>query len=205
MTAIQKAGEEIGNAIAAERNAELIRPFEDVRVIAGQGTIGLEIAAQCADAGAVPDHVISCCGGGGLIAGVSLAVSSQMPGKNLGSEPEGFDDTIRSLETGQIQSVDPANRSICDAVVTPSPGEITFGINSQTLAGGFAVSDALVLRVMATAFKHLKLVIEPGAVALAAALDKRLPPDTSCAVAVASGGNVDPQMFERALAAGSLF
>ena len=199
--------EDIGNAIAAERNAELIRPFEDVRVIAGQGTIGLEIAAQCAEEGAVPDHVISCCGGGGLIAGVSLAVSSQMPGAKIwAAEPEGFDDTIRSLETGQIQSVDPANRSICDAVVTPSPGEITFGINSQTLAGGFAVSDALVLRVMATAFKHLKLVIEPGgAVALAAALDKRLPPDTSCAVAVASGGNVDPQMFERALAAGSLF
>ena len=176
-------------------------------MIAGQGTIGLEIAAQCADAGAVPDHVISCCGGGGLIAGVSLAVSSQMPGAKIwAAEPEGFDDTIRSLETGQIQSVDPANRSICDAVVTPSPGEITFGINSQTLAGGFAVSDALVLRVMATAFKHLKLVIEPGgAVALAAALDKRLPPDTSCAVAVAPGGNVAPQMFERALAAGSLF
>jgi len=199
--------EEIGNAIAAERRAELIRPFEDVRVIAGQGTIGLEIAAQCAERGAMPDHVISCCGGGGLIAGVSLAVTSQIPGAQVwAAEPDGFDDTIRSLETGQIQSVDPANRSICDAIVTPSPGEITFGINSRTLAGGFAVSDALVLRVMATAFKHLKLVAEPGgAVALAAALDGRLPADTDCAVAVISGGNVDPQMFERALAAGPLF
>jgi len=199
--------EDIGNAIAAERAAELIRPFEDVRVIAGQGTIGLEIAAQCAEAGAVPDHVISCCGGGGLIAGVSTAVTSQMPGVQVwAAEPEGFDDTIRSLESGQIQSVDPANRSICDAVITPSPGNITFGINRHTLAGGFAVSDELVLQVMATAFKHLKLVIEPGgAVALAAALDGRLPKDTSCAVAVASGGNVDPEMFERALAAGSLF
>ena len=199
--------EDIGNAIAAERAAELIRPFEDVRVIAGQGTIGLEIATQCAEAGAVPDHVISCCGGGGLIAGVSTAVTSQMPGLQVwAAEPEGFDDTIRSLESGQIQSVDPANRSICDAVITPSPGNITFGINRHTLAGGFAVSDELVLQVMATAFKHLKLVIEPGgAVALAAALDGRLPKDTSCAVAVASGGNVDPEMFERALAAGSLF
>jgi len=199
--------EDIGNAIAAERAAELIRPFEDVRVIAGQGTIGLEIAAQCAEAGAVPDHVISCCGGGGLIAGVSTAVTSQMPGVQVwAAEPEGFDDTIRSLESGQIQSVDPANRSICDAVITPSPGNITFGINRHTLAGGFAVSDELVLQVIATAFKHLKLVIEPGgAVALAAALDGRLPKDTSCAVAVASGGNVDPEMFERALAAGSLF
>ena len=199
--------EDIGHAIAAERNAELIRPFEDVRVIAGQGTIGLEIAAQCAELGVSPDHVISCCGGGGLIAGVSLAVKSQMPDVEVwAAEPEGFDDTIKSLESGQIMSVDLANRSICDAVVTPSPGEITFSINSTTLAGGFAVSDELVLQVMATAFKHLKLVIEPGgAVAVAAALDNRLPASTQCAVAVASGGNVDPDMFARALAAGPLF
>jgi len=130
-----------------------------------------------------------------------------MPGAKIwAAEPEGFDDTIRSLESGQIHSVDPSSRSICDAIVTPSPGEITFGINRRTLAGGFAVSDALVLRVMATAFKHLKLVIEPGgAVALAAALDRRLPSGTTCAVAVASGGNVDPKMFERALAADPLF
>ena len=199
--------EEIGGTIAAERNAELIRPFEDVRVIAGQGTIGLEIAAQSAELGVAPRHVISCCGGGGLIAGVSLAVTSRMPATKVwAAEPEGFDDTIRSLESGQIVSVDPASRSICDAVVTPSPGEITFAINRTTLAGGFAVSDELVLQVMATAFKHLKLVIEPGgAVALAAALDGRLPSGTDCAVAVASGGNVDPEMFARALAAGPLF
>ena len=199
--------EEIGGTIAAERNAELIRPFEDVRVIAGQGTIGLEIAAQCAELGVAPQHVISCCGGGGLIAGVSLAVTSRMPATKVwAAEPEGFDDTIRSLESGQIVSVDPASRSICDAVVTPSPGETTFAINRNTLAGGFAVSDELVLQVMATAFKHLKLVIEPGgAVALAAALDGRLPSGTDCAVAVASGGNVDPEMFARALAAGPLF
>lgn len=199
--------EEIGSAIAMERKAELIRPFEDLRVIAGQGTVGLEIAAQCASIGAVPDHVVSCCGGGGLVAGVSLAVTSLIPGARVwAAEPEGFDDTIRSLESGQIVSNDPANRSICDAVVTPSPGEITFSINSRTLAGGFAVSDALVLQVMATAFKHLKLVVEPGgAVALAAALDGRLPAGTGCAVVVASGGNVDPEMFQRALAAGPLF
>ena len=199
--------EEIGGNIAADRNAELIRPFEDLRVIAGQGTIGLEIAAQCAELGVAPQHVISCCGGGGLIAGVSLAVTSRMPATKVwAAEPEGFDDTIRSLESGKIVSVDPASRSICDAVVTPRPGETTFAINRTTLAGGFAVSDELVLQVMATAFKHLKLVIEPGgAVALAAALDGRLPSGTDCAVALASGGNVDPEMFARALAAGPLF
>ena len=199
--------EDIGSAIAAERNAELIKPFEDVCVIAGQGTIGLEIASQCAELGVAPDHVISCCGGGGLIAGTSLAVRSEMPGAKVwAAEPEGFDDTIRSLDSGKILSVDPASRSICDAVVTPSPGEITFSINRNTLSGGFAVSDELVLGVMATAFKHLKIIVEPGgAVALAAALDGRLPAGTDCAVAVASGGNVDPEMFTRALAAGTLF
>jgi len=199
----QRAVARLESAIAAERNAELIRPFDDVRVIAGQGTIGLEIASQCTELGATPDHVISCCGGGGLIAGTSLAIISQIPATKVwAAEPEGFDDTIRSLESGEILSVDPTNRSICDAVVTPSPGEITFSINRNTLSGGFAISDDLVLRVMATAFKHLKIAVEPGgAVALAAALDGRLPAGTGCAVAVASGGNVDPEMFMRALAA----
>ena len=174
--------------------------------MAGQGTAGLEIAQQCAEMGVTPDHVISCCGGGGLIAGVSVAIRSELPtAKIWAAEPADFDDTIRSLASGSIETVDPAARSICDAVVTPAPGEMTFAINRTTLAGGFGVSDDLVLRVMATTFKHLKLVIEPGgAVALAAALDRRLPADTGCAVAVASGGNVDAEMFSRALAAGAL-
>lgn len=198
--------EAISGAIAAERGAELIPPFEDVRVMAGQGTVGLEIARQCAEMGVTPDHVISCCGGGGLIAGVSLAIRAELPtAKIWAAEPADFDDTIRSLASGNIETVDPAARSICDAVVTPAPGEMTFAINRTTLAGGFGVSDDLVLRVMATAFKHLKLVIEPGgAVALAAALDGRLPAGTEYAVAVASGGNVDAEMFTRALQAETL-
>lgn len=198
--------EEIGGAIAAERNAELIPPFEDVRVINGQGTIGLEIAEQCAEMGVDPDHVISCCGGGGLIAGVSVATRALLPHTKIwAAEPEDFDDTIRSLASGQIERVDPSHRSICDAVVTPAPGEMTFAINRTTLSGGFGVSDELVLRTMATAFKHLKIVVEPGgAVALAAALDKRLPTPTKCAVAVVSGGNVDADMFARALDSGPM-
>lgn len=196
--------EEIGGAIAAERGAELIPPFEDVRVIAGQGTIGLEIAAQCRETGAVPDHVVSCCGGGGLIAGISLAIRHELPEARVwAAEPADFDDTVRSLASGRIERVDPAARSICDAVVTPAPGEMTFAINRTTLAGGFGVDDELVLRSMATAFRHLKLVVEPGgAVALAAALDGRLPAGANCVVAVASGGNVDVEMFRRALDAG---
>ena len=196
--------EEIGGAIAAERGAELIPPFEDARVIAGQGTVGLEIAAQCRETGAVPDHVVSCCGGGGLIAGTSLAIRHELPEAQVwAAEPADFDDTVRSLASGRIERVDPAARSICDAVVTPAPGEMTFAINRTTLAGGFGVDDELVLRSMATAFRHLKLVIEPGgAVALAAALDGRLPAGAGCVVAVASGGNVDAEMFRRALDAG---
>ena len=198
--------EEIGASIAAETGATLIAPFEDPRVIAGQGTVGLEIAEQCAEIGITPDHVIVCCGGGGLIAGTSLAITEMMPGTTVwAAEPEDFDDTIRSLSTGTRETVPPGNRSICDAVVTPQPGEMTFAINRHTLAGGFAVSDALVLQTMATAFKHLKLVAEPGgSVALAAALDGRLPKNTTCAVAVVSGGNADAAMFEKALAAGAL-
>ena len=198
--------EEIGGAIANERGAELIAPFEDVRVMCGQGTIGLEIAEQCAEMNIQPDHVISCCGGGGLIAGVSRATRALLPDAKIwAAEPADFDDTIRSLASGKIERVDPAHRSICDAVVTPAPGEMTFSINRMTLSGGFGVSDDLVLRAMATAFKHLKIVVEPGgAVALAAALDGRLPAGTNCAVAVVSGGNVDAEMFSSALAAGPL-
>ena len=173
-------------------------------MIAGQGTIGLEIAAQCRETGAVPDHVVSCCGGGGLIAGTSLAIRHELPEAQVwAAEPADFDDTVRSLASGRIERVDPAARSICDAGVTPAPGEMPFATNRTTLAGGFGVDDVLVLRSMATAFRHLKLVIEPGgAVALAAALDGRLPAGAGCVVAVASGGNVDADMFRRALDAG---
>ena len=199
--------EEIGASIAAETGATLIAPFEDPRVIAGQGTVGLEIAEQCAEISITPDHVIVCCGGGGLIAGTSLAITEMMPDTDVwAAEPEDFDDTIRSLASGNRETVPPSNRSICDAVVTPQPGAMTFAINRNTLAGGFAVSDALVLQTMATAFKHLKLVAEPGgSVALAAALDGRLPKNTTSAVAVVSGGNADAAMFEKALMAGALY
>ncbi|MEK9936655.1 MAG: pyridoxal-phosphate dependent enzyme, partial [Rhodobiaceae bacterium] len=108
--------EQIGGAIAAERGAELIPPFEDVRVMAGQGTVGLEIARQCAEMGTAPDHVISCCGGGGLIAGLSTAVRAELPAAKIwAAEPADFDDTVRSLASDRIETVDPAARSICDA------------------------------------------------------------------------------------------
>ena len=199
--------EEIGQRLAAETGAVLIPPYENAHVIAGQGTTALEIAAQCAALNVVPDHFICCTGGGGLIAGCSIAMQDKLPKTKLwAAEPTGYDDTIRSLATGERQTADLSQTSICDSIVTPQPGEMTFAINRKTLAGGFAVSEELVLKTMATAFKHLKMVSEPGgAVALAAAMDGRLPADTNCVVAVVTGGNVDPAMFERALAAGPLF
>ena len=198
--------EEIGLKLAAELHADVIKPYDDARVIEGQGTIGLEIAAQCAALGVTPDHVISCCGGGGLVGGTGIALREKSPSTKIWvAEPAGFDDTIRSLSSGKIEHNIDGPTSICDAIVTPAPGDLTFAINKDTVAGGFAVSDELVLRTIATAFKHLKIVIEPGgAVALAAALDKRMPDSAKTVVAIASGGNIDGPMFERALAAGPL-
>jgi len=194
--------EDIGTRIAADTGAVLIRPFEDTRIIAGQGTMGIEIAEQCEELGATPDHFICCCGGGGLLAGTSIALKARFPSISVwAAEPEGYDDTIRSLACGERQSNDISVPSICDAIVTPTPGEMTFSINKQHVSGGFAISEDLALRTMSAAFKYLRLVSEPGgAVALAAALDKRLPKDTTCAVVVISGGNVDASMFNRALA-----
>ena len=193
--------EEIGERMAAESGAVLIRPYEDTRIIAGQGTVGLEVAAQCAAMGVTPDHLICCCGGGGLIAGISTVLRKKMPTTKIwAAEPSGFDDTIRSLASGKREHVDTSHHSICDAIVTPQPGEMTFAINQKTLAGGFAIEDSLTLQSMAVAFHHLKLVVEPGgAVALATALDRRLPTDAKIVVAVISGGNVDADTFERAL------
>lgn len=202
----RESREEIGTKLADELNATLIKPYDDARVIEGQGTVGLEIAQQCAELGITPDHVISCCGGGGLIGGTSIALKDLLPDTKIwAAEPEGFDDVIRSIASGQIEYNSGDQRSICDAIVTPAPGELTFPIMKGNLSGGFAVSDDLVLQTIATAFKHLKIVIEPGgAVALAAALDRRIADDAGTVVVVASGGNIDSQMFERALQKGPL-
>lgn len=192
----------IAEAIAEERGATVIPPFEHPMTIAGQGTAGLEIAAQCEERGLRPDAVLVCCGGGGLTAGIALALERLLPDTALYAvEPEAFDDTARSLETGEVQSVAPGAESICDALLTPSPGALTFGINRRLLAGVLTVSDDEALDAMAAAFGFLKIVAEPGgAVAIAAALAGRLDMAGRTAVAVCSGGNVDAAMFRRALA-----
>jgi threonine dehydratase len=189
--------EEIGAEIAARTAAALVPPYDDPQVIAGQGTAGLEIAEQAIELGARPDAALICCGGGGLTAGCALALTKRFPGIEIQTaEPEGFDDTARSLAAGEKLANAPGAASICDALLAPMPGELTFEINRRLLAGGIAVTDAEVRRAMALAFRHLKLAVEPGgAVALAAALSGRFAARGRTVAVMLSGGNVDPALF----------
>jgi threonine dehydratase len=193
--------EEIGAEVAARTGAALIRPYDDPRIIAGQGTVGLEIAEQARERGAVLDVALAPCGGGGLIAGCALALTQAFPGISIHAvEPAGLDDTRRSLEAGVRQANAPEATSICDALLVPTPGELTFRVNRQLLAGGLAVSEDEVRDAMAFAFRHLKLVVEPGgAVALAAVLSGKVALEQRTAAVVLSGGNVDPGLFAAAI------
>ncbi len=195
--------EEIGAALTAERGATLVRPYDDAGVIAGQGTCGLEIAQQAAALGLEIDALLVCCGGGGFTAGCALAMAGLSPETRVYTvEPIGFDDTRRALEKGVRVANDPAARSFCDALLAPTPGELTFPINRALLAGGLAVSDEEVRAAMSYAFRTLKLVVEPGgAVALAALLAGRLETRGKTVALTLSGGNVDPETYGEMLAA----
>ncbi len=198
----REAREEITERLMAERRATLVRPYDDPDVIAGQGTCGLEIVRQAAAAGARLDAALVCCGGGGLIAGTATALRAADPGIAVYAvEPEGFDDTARSLAGGRRVTNDPAARSFCDALLVPTPGALTFSINRRLLAGGLAVSDRQVAQTMAFAFRVLKLVVEPGgAVALAALLAGRFDARGKTVAITLSGGNVDAATFATAIA-----
>jgi threonine dehydratase len=190
----------IGAAIAADRGLTLIRPYDDAQVIAGQATVGLELARQAAEAGVTTAPVFVCCGGGGLSAGIALALEAHAPSLTVRTaEPQGFDDMARSLASGQRQKNPAATGSICDAILTPTPGDLTFPILQRLAGPGVTVTDDQALQAMALAFTHLRIVLEPGgAVALAAALFTPDLPET--VIAVATGGNVDPTTFSTALA-----
>jgi threonine dehydratase len=194
--------EAIGQTLAATRGLTLIRPFDDPQVIAGQGTTGLEIAAQAAAEGIATADVVTCCGGGGLAAGIALALQARAPGLRVRTaEPAGFDDMARSLATGQPQTNPATTGSICDAILTPAPGTLTLPILARLAGPGLTVTDDQALAAMALAFAHLRIVLEPGgAVALAAALFHPQSFDGPDVIAVASGGNVDPALFATALA-----
>jgi threonine dehydratase len=189
----------IGTRLSAERGLTLIRPYDDPQVIAGQGTVGLELAEQAAGAGIDQAMVFVCCGGGGLSSGIALALQARAPGLQVRTaEPAGFDDMARSLSSGRRERNLALGGSICDAILTPSPGELTFPILQRLAGPGAVVSDDQVLHAMALAFTHLRIVLEPGgAAALAAALFGDDLPDS--VIAVATGGNVDPTTFAKAL------
>jgi len=193
--------EQVAGRLAAERGAILVKPYDDPDIIAGQGTIGLEIARQCRAKGTAPEVVLAPCGGGGMIAGCATALTALLPGvKVYAVEPAGFDDTARSLAAHKRLGNEPG-KTICDALMAAMPGELTFAINGRLLAGGFAVSDNEVQAAMAYAFRALKLVVEPGgAVALAAVLAGKIDLRARTAAIVCSGGNVDPATFCAAIA-----
>ena len=199
----RESREDIGAELARTRGLTLIKPYDEPQVIAGQGTVGLEIAAQAARQGLETADVLVCCGGGGLTSGIALALEARAPGlRTRPAEPEGFDDVRRALETGRIQPNPTSLGSVCDAILTPAPGKITFPIMQRLCGPGVVVTDAECLHAMALAFLRLKIVIEPGgAAALAGALFHGDQLQGDAVIAVATGGNVDPQMFQDALTA----
>ena len=189
--------EAIARQVAAERGAALVPSYDHEQIIAGQGTVGLEIADDALALDCPPDQVLIPCGGGGLSSGSAVALKSGLPGVSVyGVEPVAFDDTARSMLSGQRERIDPEARSICDALQSPSPGKLTFDINRRLLAGVLTVSDDEVREAIRFAFRHLKLVLEPGgAVALAALLTGKLESQDKTTAIVLSGGNIDVDLF----------
>lgn len=191
----------IGAKLSQERGLTLIKPFDEPQVIAGQGSCGLEIATQAGEQGIENADVIACCGGGGLTSGIALALEADAPGlRARTAEPEGFDDVARSLASGRIERNAQLSGNICDAIVTPQPGDITFPIMRRLCGAGLVVTEDEVLQAMAHAWNRLKIVVEPGgAVALAAALFHGGEIAGDDVIVVVSGGNVDMPIFARAL------
>jgi threonine dehydratase len=187
----------LAQSIAEERGAILVPPYDDFFIMAGQGTVGREIVEDLTTQELVPDTVLIPCGGGGLLAGCSLAIHEKVPTARIYSvEPAGFDDHARSFVAGERLSNSKTSGSICDGIMAPAPGELTFPINRQHVAGGLVVSDEEVKQAVAFAFRELKLVVEPSsATALAALLHERIDVRGQTVVAVLTGGNVDPGPF----------
>ena len=193
----------IARRICAERGATLVPPFDDPKIIAGQGTLGLEVMEDLARLGVKPDIAIVGCSGGGLIAGTSLALKAKAPGiRIVAAEPEGFDDTLRSFKSGQRERNPRMSGTICDALMTETPGVITWEINRKLVGEGVAASDQEVGRAVAFAFREMKLVVEPGgAIGLAAMLAGKVDIKGKVVIGVLSGGNIDPDLYYKLLTA----
>ena len=193
--------EAIAEELAGAIGATLVRPFDDPDIIAGQGTVGLELTAQLQEAGHVADLLLVPCGGGGLLAGVSTAMRESSPRTEIfGVEPENYDDHRRSLRAGRRVRIKGDSFTRCDALAATIPGEITWPINKRKVKGFVTVSEAEVGMAVCFAANHLKLVLEPGgAVALAAILHEKPPLRGKTVAIVASGGNIDPELLQEYL------
>jgi threonine dehydratase len=198
---VKESREEIGMGIAAKTGATVVPPYDHPWILTGQGTAGLELVDQAKALGVTLDAVAAPCSGGGLSTGIALAVKGLSPNTSVhAGEPEGFDDLARSLAAGTKQKNDKLSGSICDALLAPAPGDVTFPIAKALLGPGLVVTDEEVMDAMEVAFREFKLVVEPGgAVALAAALTGKLPVKGRAVAVVCSGGNVDHETFVRAL------
>ena len=194
--------EAMSREIAARRGAVIVPPYDDALIIAGQGTAGLEIVEDLAALGLTPDVVVVTASGGGLTAGIALAVRARVPEAAVyTAEPQGFDDHARSFRSGRREQNAALTGTICDALMARTPGKLTFAINQNLVGAGVVASDEEVAAAVAFAFSELKLVVEPGgAVALAALMTGRIDVHNKIAVAVLSGGNVDPELFVRLVA-----
>ncbi|HHL43022.1 MAG TPA: threonine/serine dehydratase [Hellea balneolensis] len=194
--------EQIAERIASETGRILVPAFDDKYVIAGQGTCALEICEQAKEQGAHLDAVITPMGGGGLGAGTSLAVKHLAPQAQIyGVEPAGFDDQRRSLLSGRRERILKGGRTLCDALMSPKPGVLTFAINKRALMDIFVVTDEMVLKTIAVVYSDLGIKLEPGgAAALASILygDTPFKPGANIAV-ILSGGNVDDEIFDLAI------
>lgn len=193
----------IAKAIAAKTGAIFVPPYDDPDVMAGQGTVGLEIVEDLTALGLAPDIVSANVSGGGLISGIGLSVKRAFPqARVVAAEPEGFDDHARSFRSGVRERNAAPSGSFCDALLAPTPGVITFEVSRRLVGEGAQASDAEVAKAVGFAFRELKLVVEPGgAVALAALLNGRLDAAGKTVVIVLSGGNVDPDTFNACIRA----
>lgn len=198
----KESREEIAVRLAEDSGATLVPSFDDVYIMAGQGTAGLEVADDLTAQGVKPGAALFCCGGGGLSSGSFTALKDAFPNMQAYTvEPAGFDDTARSLKSGVQERIDGSARSVCDALLSPMPGAMPLAVLGHLGAEGLVVSDEEAEEAMRVAFECLKLVVEPGgAVALAAILSGKINLDGGNAVVVLSGGNVDPAFFARVLA-----
>lgn len=194
--------EAMANDIAARRGAVLVPPYDDALIIAGQGTAGREIVEDLAALGLTPDAVVVTASGGGLTAGIALAVKARVPQAEIfTAEPQDFDDHARSFRSGRREANAALTGTICDALMARTPGKLTFAINRALVGAGVVVNDQEVAAAVAFAFAELKLVVEPGgAVALAALMTGKIDLKDRIGVAVLSGGNVDPEVFSQLVA-----